>query len=78
VEQAWRAEKHYQPLFARLVCFGLSQRPDPFGVPLEDGLLLSGLDIPDPKREEFEYGQFAWIMDPEGQRIKLWQPPPGM
>ena len=32
----------------------------------------------DPKREDFEYGRFAWIMDPEGNRIELWQPPPGM
>jgi predicted enzyme related to lactoylglutathione lyase len=28
----------------------------------------------DPKREEYEYGKFAWIMDPEGNRIELWQP----
>ncbi len=36
-----------------------------------------GVEI-DPKREDFEYGRFAWIMDPEGNRIELWQPPPGM
>ena len=24
--------------------------------------------------EEFEYGKFAWIMDPEGNKIELWQP----
>jgi predicted enzyme related to lactoylglutathione lyase len=23
-----------------------------------------------------ENGRFAWIMDPEGNRIELWQPPP--
>lgn len=28
------------------------------------------------KREEGEYGKFAWIMDPEGNRIELWEPPP--
>lgn len=22
-----------------------------------------------------EYGDFCWVMDPEGQRIELWQPP---
>jgi predicted enzyme related to lactoylglutathione lyase len=46
-----------------------------------DGLLADlraeGVEI-DPKREDFEYGRFAWIMDPEGNRIELWQPPPGM
>ncbi len=29
----------------------------------------------DPKREDYEYGRFAWILDPEGNRIELWQPP---
>lgn len=25
--------------------------------------------------QEFEYGKFAWIMDPEGHKIELWEPP---
>ncbi len=29
----------------------------------------------DPKREDHEYGRFAWITDPDGNRIELWQPP---
>ncbi len=28
----------------------------------------------DPKRDEASYGKFAWITDPEGNRIELWQP----
>ena len=28
-----------------------------------------------PKVEDSEYGRFAWITDPEGNRIELWQPP---
>jgi predicted enzyme related to lactoylglutathione lyase len=24
--------------------------------------------------EDFEYGRFAWITDPEGNRIELWEP----
>lgn len=28
------------------------------------------------KIEEYEYGKFAWIHDPEGNRIELWQPLP--
>lgn len=24
-----------------------------------------------------EYGRFAWIMDPEGNKIELWEPPSG-
>ena len=30
----------------------------------------------DPKREDYEYGRFAWIWDPEGNRVELWQPLP--
>jgi len=25
--------------------------------------------------EEYEYGKFGWIMDPEGTKIELWEPP---
>jgi predicted enzyme related to lactoylglutathione lyase len=28
-----------------------------------------------PKREDSEYGRFAWVYDPEGNKIELWQPP---
>jgi predicted enzyme related to lactoylglutathione lyase len=30
----------------------------------------------DPKREDYSYGRFAWIWDPEGNRVELWQPLP--
>jgi len=43
-----------------------------------DGLLEAlkkeGVEI-DPHREDYDYGRFAWIMDPEGNRIELWEPP---
>lgn len=25
--------------------------------------------------QEFPYGKFGWILDPEGRKIELWQPP---
>jgi predicted enzyme related to lactoylglutathione lyase len=31
----------------------------------------------DDKVEESEYGKFGWVMDPEGNRIELWEPPVG-
>jgi predicted enzyme related to lactoylglutathione lyase len=31
----------------------------------------------DEKVEESEYGKFGWVMDPEGNRVELWQPPQG-
>ncbi len=42
-----------------------------------DALLeqLRAAQIPiDPEREDYDYGRFAWITDPEGNRIELWQP----
>jgi predicted enzyme related to lactoylglutathione lyase len=44
-----------------------------------DGLLArlaaAGVRI-DPRREDLSYGRFAWIWDPEGNRVELWQPLP--
>lgn len=37
-------------------------------------LRSSGVEV-DPKIEESEFGKFAWVMDPEGNRIELWEPP---
>ena len=37
-------------------------------------LRAAGVDI-DPKREDHEYGRFAWFNDLEGNRVELWQPP---
>jgi predicted enzyme related to lactoylglutathione lyase len=31
----------------------------------------------DLHREDYDYGRFAWIMDPDGNRIELWEPPKG-
>jgi predicted enzyme related to lactoylglutathione lyase len=29
------------------------------------------------KVDESEYGKFGWVVDPEGNKIELWQPPDG-
>lgn len=31
----------------------------------------------DDRTEASELGKFGWVMDPEGHRVELWQPPPG-
>jgi len=39
-----------------------------------DQLRTDGITI--EKTEDFDYGRFAWIKDPEGNRIELYQPLP--
>jgi hypothetical protein len=31
----------------------------------------------DERVEESEHGLFGWVLDPDGNRIELWQPPMG-
>ena len=62
--------KHFQP----------STKPFMLNFRVEDldGLLerLRGEGVCiDPNREDYDYGRFAWIVDPEGNRIELWKPP---
>ncbi|MGO9433748.1 MAG: VOC family protein [Terracidiphilus sp.] len=37
-------------------------------------LAAAGVSI-DPKRDDHAFGRFAWIIDPEGNRVELWEPP---
>ena len=39
---------------------------------LVEALRSEGVDV--ERTEEHEYGKFGWIMDPEGNRIELWEP----
>jgi catechol 2,3-dioxygenase-like lactoylglutathione lyase family enzyme len=38
-------------------------------------LRAEGVQV-DDKVEESEYGKFGWVVDPEGNKLELWQPPP--
>lgn len=29
------------------------------------------------KTDDSEYGKFGWVIDPEGNKVELWQPPEG-
>ena len=44
--------------------------------PLVKVLKTEGCNVLE-KIEESEYGKFAWVMDPEGNKVELWEPPPG-
>ena len=39
-----------------------------------DLLREEGVEV-DEKTDESEFGKFGWTMDPEGNRIELWEPP---
>jgi predicted enzyme related to lactoylglutathione lyase len=31
-----------------------------------------------PEKEEHDFGRFGWIIDPDGNRVELWEPPEKM
>ena len=39
-------------------------------------LKTEGCNVLD-EREDSEFGKFAWVIDPEGNKVELWQPPVG-
>lgn len=43
---------------------------------LLDQLRHEGCDVHDQVGDS-EHGKFGWVMDPEGNKVELWQPPDG-
>jgi len=39
-------------------------------------LRTEGCNVLD-KLDESEYGKFAWVIDPDGNKVELWEPPVG-
>ncbi len=39
-------------------------------------LRAEGCNVLD-KVDDSEYGKFAWVIDPEGNKVELWEPPAG-
>ncbi|WP_108127324.1 VOC family protein [Saccharospirillum mangrovi] len=39
-------------------------------------LRAEGCQVMD-QTEESEFGKFGWVMDPEGNKVELWEPPAG-
>lgn len=55
--------------------FMVNYRVDDLAALLE-ALRAEGCDVLD-KTDDSEYGKFGWVMDPEGNKVELWQPPAG-
>jgi len=72
----------WSPFAADTTYFAPSTQPYMINFRVDDldGLLEQlreqGVTV-DDRVEESEFGRFGWIMDPEGTRIELWQPPTG-
>jgi predicted enzyme related to lactoylglutathione lyase len=43
---------------------------------LLDALRDEGCNVLD-RFDESEYGKFGWVIDPEGNKVELWEPPAG-
>ncbi|HEY0387808.1 MAG TPA: VOC family protein [Gaiellales bacterium] len=43
---------------------------------LLDTLREEGCNVVD-KFEDSEYGKFGWVIDPDGNKVELWEPPAG-
>jgi predicted enzyme related to lactoylglutathione lyase len=62
--------------------FSPSQSPFMVNYRVEDlhallaALRAEGCQVED-KVDESEYGKFGWVIDPDGNKIELWQPPEG-
>ena len=39
-------------------------------------LRAEGCQVMD-KVDESEFGKFGWVVDPDGNKVELWEPPPG-
>ena len=74
-----RATTSWSPMGAKTDYFSPSQKPFMFNYRVEDLVKLlevlkeEGVTIVG-EIQEFEYGKFGWIMDPEGNKIELWEP----
>jgi predicted enzyme related to lactoylglutathione lyase len=72
----WSPFKHDTTYFApSTAAFMVNFRVDDLHALLAQ-LRSAGCDV-DAKVEESEFGAFGWVMDPDGNKIELWQPPAG-
>ena len=63
---------HFAPSKAS---FMVNYRVDDLAALLK-ALRAEGCQVLD-KTDDSEFGKFGWVMDPEGNKVELWQPPPG-
>ena len=69
----------WSPMDGKTTYFQPSQKPFMMNFRVEN--LIELLDVLKKEGvtivgeiEEYDYGKFAWIMDPEGNKLELWEP----
>jgi len=73
---AWNPFRHDTDYFAPSTApFMINYRVDDLHALLAT-LRAGGCQVGD-KVDESEFGKFAWVMDPDGNKLELWQPPEG-
>ena len=65
-----KTDTYFDPAQPAMVNFRVADLDATLGA-----LAAAGATI-DPKRDEYDFGRFAWFTDPEGNRVELWQPLP--
>ncbi|MFM9944849.1 MAG: VOC family protein [Bacteroidia bacterium] len=84
----WRDNDHpeitgysaWSPFKKETTYFEPSEKPYMINYRVDDLLALmaqlkkEGIEIIGEMTED-EFGKFAWIMDPDGQKLELWEPP---
>jgi predicted enzyme related to lactoylglutathione lyase len=61
--------KYFQPSEKEfMINFRVKNLKDLLATLEGEGVQIAG------EMEEFEYGKFGWIIDPEGNKIELWEP----
>ena len=82
----WHEDKRDNPFTAWAIFPAESNYFDPSPAPFMINFRVTDLDrlletpsaegaAIDPNREDCDYGRFAWIFDPDGNNIELWEPP---
>lgn len=64
-----------QPFAPSASSFMINYRVDDLAALLQ-ALRDEGCNVLD-KTDDSEYGKFGWVIDPEGNKVELWQPPAG-
>jgi predicted enzyme related to lactoylglutathione lyase len=73
---AWRIAPADDDSFAPGTAFMVNYRVADLGALLA-ALKEEGCNVLDKVDGDSEYGKFGWVIDPEGNKIELWEPPAG-